>query len=180
MVLSGDGETILGFDVNPKGYAGAHFATWPCALVEPMIRAGTSARGVCPACGSPWVRVVEKDRKATRPGTDTKVNGTDQATHGNRDPQRHVTATRTVDWRQTCACPPADPIGATVLDPFCGAATTLLVATRLGRRGLGIELNGDYVALGKRRLVEDAPMFNGAVSDDDTPTQPDLFAEVEE
>jgi DNA modification methylase len=199
MVLSGDGETILGFDVNPKGYAGAHFATWPCALVEPMIRAGTSARGVCPACGSPWVRVVEKGRKATRPGTDSKVyepNGSkqDQAGNrtytgfnerwreakevGNRDPQRHVTATRTVDWRQTCACPAADPVPATVLDPFCGAATTLLVATRLGRRGLGFELNPEYVEMGRRRLVDDAPLYNEAAPDADaTPKQSDLFTE---
>jgi DNA modification methylase len=28
-------------------YSGAHFATWPPALVERMIRAGTSERGVC-------------------------------------------------------------------------------------------------------------------------------------
>lgn len=43
--------------VNPKPYAGAHFAVWPEALVEPMILAGTSQQGCCPACGSPWGRV---------------------------------------------------------------------------------------------------------------------------
>jgi hypothetical protein len=35
--------------INPVGYGGAHFACWPQALVEPMIRAGTSAHGVCNA-----------------------------------------------------------------------------------------------------------------------------------
>jgi DNA modification methylase len=38
----------------------AHFATFPQALVEPCIKAGTSERGCCPVCGAPWVREVEK------------------------------------------------------------------------------------------------------------------------
>ena len=42
----------------------AHFATFPPALVEPCIRAGTSERGVCPECGAPWVR-------HTKPATTT-------------------------------------------------------------------------------------------------------------
>jgi DNA modification methylase len=42
--------------VNPKPYSGAHFAVWPPALVQPMIRAGTSEYGVCKDCGAPWAR----------------------------------------------------------------------------------------------------------------------------
>ena len=37
----------------------AHFATFPTALVEPCIKAGTSERGVCPECGAPWLRNME-------------------------------------------------------------------------------------------------------------------------
>lgn len=44
------------------------------------------------------------------------------------------------------------PEGGLVLDPFAGAGTTLLVAKRLNRRGLGIELNPDYCALSMMRL----------------------------
>jgi hypothetical protein len=36
-----DGVPIA-FHVNPKGYSGAHFATFPPDLVSPCIRAGTS------------------------------------------------------------------------------------------------------------------------------------------
>jgi len=39
-----------------------------------------------------------------------------------------------------------------VLDPFCGAATVPLVATKLGRHSIGIELNPDYVQLGLERI----------------------------
>lgn len=44
------------------------------------------------------------------------------------------------------------PEGGTILDPFSGAATTGLVAKKLGRNYIGIELNPEYVALSERRL----------------------------
>jgi DNA modification methylase len=47
-----------------------------------------------------------------------------------------------------------------VLDPFAGAGTTGLVATRLGRRFLGIELNPAYAEMARRRIVADAPLLN--------------------
>jgi DNA modification methylase len=50
--------------------------------------------------------------------------------------------------------------GDTVLDPFNGAGTTGLVATRLNRNYVGIELNPEYVEMSKRRIVNDAPLFN--------------------
>lgn len=40
-------------------YKGAHFATFPPALVEPCLLAGTSPR-VCERCGAPWRRQVER------------------------------------------------------------------------------------------------------------------------
>ncbi|MEU7691063.1 DNA-methyltransferase [Microbispora hainanensis] len=43
--------------------------------------------------------------------------------------------------------------GGTVLDPFSGAATTALAARQLGRQFIGIELNADYCALAKARLL---------------------------
>ena len=70
-------------------FAGAHFATFPTALVEPCILAG------CPA-------------------------------------------------------------GGTVLDPFCGSGTTGVVATRLGRKSILIDLNPANAAMTKARIVAEA------------------------
>lgn len=42
--------------------------------------------------------------------------------------------------------------GDTVLDPFLGTGTTLAVAERMGRRGLGMELNEDYARMARLRL----------------------------
>jgi DNA modification methylase len=44
------------------------------------------------------------------------------------------------------------PVGGTVLDPFAGSGTTLLVATQHHRKSIGIELNPEYVEIAKRRL----------------------------
>jgi DNA modification methylase len=44
-------------------------------------------------------------------------------------------------------CPP----GGVVLDPFCGTGTTMLVARRLGRRSIGVDLSDEYLALASAR-----------------------------
>jgi DNA modification methylase len=51
------------------------------------------------------------------------------------------------------------PTGGTVLDPFGGAGTTGLVADRLGRNAILVELNPEYAAIAERRLNADAPLF---------------------
>jgi DNA modification methylase len=52
------------------------------------------------------------------------------------------------------------PEGGTVLDPFFGAGTTGLVADRLQRDCIGIELNPEYAELARRRIEGDAGMFS--------------------
>jgi DNA modification methylase len=73
------------WNVPTKGFDDAHFATFPEALIEPMIKAG------CPE-------------------------------------------------------------GGIVLDPFGGACTTALVAKKLGRNYIMIELNPAYVEMGQKRI----------------------------
>lgn len=49
--------------------------------------------------------------------------------------------------------------GGRVLDPFGGAGTTGLVADRLGRDAILIELNPEYAEMARRRIHGDAPLF---------------------
>jgi DNA modification methylase len=51
------------------------------------------------------------------------------------------------------------PVGETVLDPFGGAGTTGLVADRLGRDAILIELNPAYAAMAEERIRREQPMF---------------------
>jgi DNA modification methylase len=89
-------------------YSGAHFATWPPALVERMVKAGTSERGVCPECGKPWRRVVDKGEPVNTPRNPNDVqpypagNGYN---NGNGATTLHkVREVKTVEWRPTCTC----------------------------------------------------------------------------
>ena len=79
--------------VATQPFSGAHFATFPPAIIEPCIKAGS------------------------RPGD-------------------------------------------TVLDPFGGAGTTGLVADRLQRHAVLIELNPEYAAMAERRIAREAGMFS--------------------
>jgi DNA modification methylase len=91
LITNTDGNP-LALDVSPQPFSGAHFATFPPKLIEPLIKAGC-------------------------------------------------------------------PLGGTVLDPFGGAGTTGLVADRLGRNAVLIELNESYTEIAKARLHSDGGMF---------------------
>jgi DNA modification methylase len=54
------------------------------------------------------------------------------------------------------------PDAKTILDPFMGSGTTLVACQRLGRQGIGIELDPDYFAIACKRV-------------DEATRQPDLF-----
>ena len=51
-----------------------------------------------------------------------------------------------------------------VLDPFGGAGTTGLVADRLKRDAILIEINPQYAAMARRRIESDNPLFTTVVS----------------
>ena len=57
------------------------------------------------------------------------------------------------------------PEDGTVLDPFGGAGTTGLVADRLGRNAILIEINNKFADLAKNRITDDAPLFANVTDD---------------
>ena len=141
--------------IPTRPYSGAHFATFPPALVEPCIKAGTSERGCCSECGSPWERVVEKERGHILLYNE-KTRGqphhhSDKSTL--REQGGNVTTT---GWRPTCECGREDVQPCVVFDPFMGSGTTALVARQLGRRAVGTDLSMEYLELARQRLSLDA------------------------
>jgi len=63
----------------------------------------------------------------------------------------YIAEFNTVGWSD-CGCPEPDYQPGLVLDPFCGIGTTGLVARRLGRRFVGIELSPKYAAMAREKM----------------------------
>jgi len=136
----------------------SHFAVFPQKLVEPCVKASTSERGVCPACGEPWVRIVEKKWKHQKQSEkmreqDVEGNPMNRGGHHN-DGLPYEGETRLMGWKQNCDCEPQAPIPAIVLDPFIGSGTTAIVSKNLGRNFIGIDLSSDYCKMAQKRLSQ--------------------------
>ena len=50
------------------------------------------------------------------------------------------------------------PDSGIVLDPFCGAGSTLVAAQKLGRRWIGIDISPEYCEMAKRRIESECAM----------------------
>ena len=146
--------------VATQPFSGAHFATFPAELVKRCIKAGSSERGCCSKCGAPWVRnIVRSDE----PDPSYKGSKFDAGKTGARDGgERTQNGERfkkvASGWSAGCDCE-AGVAPCVVLDPFGGAGTTGLVADRLGRDAILVELNSMYAAMAERRIGKDAPLF---------------------
>ena len=64
--------------------------------------------------------------------------------------------------------------GDLILDPFCGCATTLVAARRLGRQWAGIDLSPLAIKLVNERIAADLPLWGGATALDAPPVRTDL------
>jgi site-specific DNA-methyltransferase (adenine-specific) len=130
-------------------YRGAHFATFPEALIRRPLLATCPVK-VCLGCNRSWKSGPGKTfvlGKRIPAGTDPYVR---------RYPGRWQVLRQPGPLEPTCTCgAPTRP--GLVLDPFMGSGTVAAVAQQLGLDWLGIELNPDYVDLAWQRLGRSRP-----------------------
>lgn len=158
--------------IPTQSFRGAHFATFPEKLVETCLLAGTSEKGCCPACGSPWKRIVEKGAPIPHPQRQTTAPANQQSDLARdgwiaKATLGKLRSVETVGWEPTCDCEepgndyvpricwPYDPVPCTVLDMFFGAGTVGVVALKHGRRCIGIELNPAYCEMAAQRIQKE-------------------------
>lgn len=141
--------------IPTQPYPEAHFATFPEELPRRCILAGSPMQ-ICMKCGKPRERVVvatggtigeswhnhEDDLSRGQRGGD---NGSNKAA------EAYGTYERASKGFTDCGHDAYVP--GTVLDPFAGSGTTLAVANALGRRAVGVELQGEYVDLIRDRCA---------------------------
>ena len=148
------------WSIATHSFSAAHFATFPPALVEPCIKAGTSERGACASCGAPWRRVVATPKPPREQATGkTKDHPrlklkTGQVLQNWRDEH----PPETTGWEPTCGCG-AETRPCVVLDCFGGAGTVGLVADRLQRDAVLIEISPEYAEMARARIQADATLL---------------------
>jgi hypothetical protein len=151
--------------LGPEPYPDAHFATFPTEVPRRCVVAGTSMAGCCAECGAPWRRVkTPTSTYARHLGKDwadyaqDAAEGRGHAVSGQRPTKRNGASVSaeylTTGWEPTCKHA-AEVLPCVVLDIFNGAGTTGLVARRLGRRYIGLELNPAYAEMARKRIVAD-------------------------
>jgi hypothetical protein len=142
------------WSIATQPYPGAHFATFPEALPNICIRAGTSERGACAECGTPWARRVRAEGGGL--GHDWHPNKSLAVGRGQgiAVPGIHDGTYRRIDlgFHKRCSCATDRIVPCLVLDPFMGSGTVLAVARRLRRRSIGIDLNPRYADLARERV----------------------------
>jgi DNA modification methylase len=137
--------------VTTKPYKGAHYATYPPDLITPCILAG-APETCCAKCGAPYERVVERETIwRDRPNQYTSY----REINGQPDQRKAGSQTKTTGYQPTCTCNAGTSSGI-VFDPFVGSGTTVATAIKLGRKGIGIDLNIKYLTENARQRIADA------------------------
>lgn len=173
-------------------YPEAHFATFPPALIRPIILAATSPK-VCAECGAPFAPVLERgepdvvhqqncggDKDGKYMGHATKdflSNGAENASEVKARILAGMVEKTVVDFRPTCLClsvigkasepsfsslPSVKSQSAIVLDPFGGSGTVGQVAIEEGRAAILIELAEHYLPLIHKRCSGITPKMQFA------------------
>jgi site-specific DNA-methyltransferase (adenine-specific) len=138
--------------VSTEGYPGAHYATWPRALLTRPILSMCPER-VCTKCGEPSRRLAETTnaigsavgRRSWRHDTEGKHTGEITASISSTP----TADRRTLGWTD-CGDEAWRP--GVVLDPFAGTGTTGLVATGHGRSAVLIDLDARNLDLARERI----------------------------
>lgn len=129
------------WNIPTKPYKEAHYATFPEALCEEIIKAGCP-EFICEKCGKPRERIIEYE----------KINWlevTDNMSIEEKERVWSLRETKRIDkGLSDCGCGDGFEPGL-ILDPFGGAGTVMKTAKKLGRIGVSLDLG--YHELSKER-----------------------------
>lgn len=141
----------------------AHFATFPEKLIEPMVKAGCP-EWICKKCGKARVRITKPTKEYAKNlggkgfakkdwiikgGGSTKANNYPSAT----------AQYQTIGWTD-CGCSLENKWrSGIVLDPFGGSGTVGIVAKKLGRSYILIDLQPDYCKMAEKRIANTMGRF---------------------
>lgn len=155
------------WSINTKPFKEAHFATYPETLCETPILA-SCPEFVCEKCGKPRMKILENPYKfewnrekeylqkyESKYSEKSIIHNQSSSLGAYRNFLRErgypETTTTLFKGYSDCGCNVGFKPGI-VFDPFMGAGTTALVALKLNRQFLGIDLNPEYIKIAYERI----------------------------
>lgn len=140
------------WDITTRGFPDAHFATFPEQLVETPIKAGCP-EFVCVKCGVNRESIVDVTYTPNPKGGYIYAHRGHPSKDGSEDEKKpSMLKNATKIGLTDCGCNVGFQPGL-VLDPFFGSGTVGVVAMKLGRNFLGIELSQEYIRMAEKRLA---------------------------
>jgi len=147
--------------INPKPFAGAHFAVFPIELPLMILKCSCPDQ-VCKNCGKPREPIIKSNNPskqvadyentldyANEIGQQTSNPQSSKSLH--RQNGGVYSTARIIGWTD-CGCNVEWEAGI-VLDPFFGSGTVGVAAEKLGLNWIGIELKEEYVTqISSKRL----------------------------
>jgi len=149
------------WSITTQPFPEAHFAVYPEKLCIKPIKS-SCPKQICKKCGFIRERIVERPQPPpeVRPNSSLPYDkriagfkykegiryGSGQKVQNwlNKNPSKTLGFTK-------CNCEAGWRSGI-VLDPFVGSGTTCLVAQKLGRNWIGIDIKKEYIEIAKKRL----------------------------
>ena len=142
------------FEINTRPFVKAHFATFPPALPEKILKA-SCPKQVCKKCKKPRQPISESKqvdivncnaRGKLRPKSGEDIHLTESMGFSKK-----YNTINTIIGYTDCGCKAGFEAG-TVLDHFFGAGTVGIVAEELSLNWIGIELKKEYADIATERL----------------------------
>ena len=146
--------------ISTKPFPEAHFAVFPEELcIRPIL--SSCPELVCKGCGRPRkqttkiggnpeafnirVRDVRKGKikNIDRRASNQEIKNYNERSYTSRPSKKIIS--------EGCNCRKGHEPGI-VLDPFCGSGTACLVAKKLGRRWIGIDIKAEYCKMARKRI----------------------------
>ncbi len=149
--------------ICPKPFKEAHFAVFPEKLVETPIKAGCP-EFVCNKCEKPREKIYKREQIPRQNVYNGNKFKDQKKNMSHKRIQMMVTAGRKAGLDHDNPMPPQKFIkhtsckckagfsGGVVLDPFMGSGTVAVVAKRLNRQFIGIDIKKDYCKMAIKRI----------------------------
>lgn len=149
--------------ISTQSFPEAHFAVYPEQLCYTPIKAGCPEY-ICKKCRKPREKVYDRETTfhsgSGKSGNipEGKWKGGEQEISGDYDIRMGPHVKMIEKGYTDCGCGQGFKPGI-VLDPFAGAGTTLLIAEKLRRKYIGIEISKEYCDIAVERIKKETAQY---------------------